>query len=374
MTNTKAFHIPHLDVLRWGSAMMIILLHAYEAWCGWWGQVGLLSNGTHTTLSSGGKVIDQFIRNFGFGVDLFFLISGFLITYLLLEEKKSFGNISIWKFMMRRSFRIWPLYFLIIASGPFLVSWLQEPTPNYFWNLFFMGNFEVIYSQKWLYPFGHLWSICIEEHFYLVWPFIIAFIPKKWLMSVFISLILFSICYRMYAWSNFNEGWYYVFTHTLSRMDVLVIGAIGGYYHSIKPIRIELSRINRLLILGTLIVTLCLEPIVQWETLIMVGFKKYIYVGLSAILMLDYLFNPNFKHFLKPNSVIHYLGKTSYGIYMFGNVILLIIIKQIMQRFEISNLWIFLGLILTFSTLIPIISYEFFEKPLLKLGAKFRRI
>ena len=374
MTNTKALHIPHLDVLRWGSAMMIILLHAYEAWCGWWGQVGLLSNGTHTTLSAWGKVIDQFIRNFGFGVDLFFLISGFLITYLLLVEKKSFGNISIWKFMMRRSFRIWPLYFLIIALGPFLVYWLQEPTPNYFWNLFFMGNFEVIYSQKWLYPFGHLWSICIEEHFYLVWPFIIAFIPKKWLMTVFISLILFSICYRMYAWSNFSNGWYYVFTHTFSRMDVLVIGAIGGYYHSITPIKIELSRINRMLILIALIVALCIEPIVQWETLIMVGFKKYIYVGLSAILMLDYLFNPNFKHILKPNSVIHYLGKTSYGIYMFGNVILLIIIKQIMQRFEISNLWIFLGLILTLSTLIPIISYEFFEKPLLKIAAKFRRI
>lgn len=64
MTNTRNTYIPHLDVLRWIAAMMIILLHAYEAYCGWWGQISLLSNGTKTALSSWGKVIDQFIRNF----------------------------------------------------------------------------------------------------------------------------------------------------------------------------------------------------------------------------------------------------------------------------------------------------------------------
>jgi peptidoglycan/LPS O-acetylase OafA/YrhL len=374
MTNTRNTYIPHLDVLRWIAAMMIILLHAYEAYCGWWGQVGLLSNGTKTALSSWGKVIDQFIRNFGHGVDIFFLISGFLITFLLLEEKKTIGNISIWKFMLRRSFRIWPLYFLIIAIGPIIVSWLQEPSPNYTCNLLFLGNFEIIQSQKWLYPFGHFWSICIEEHFYLVWPFIIAFMPTKRLMTVFLSLILLSICFRMIAWSNFHEGWYYLFTHTLSRIDVLVIGSIGGYYHSISPLKIYLSRIQRVLIFGTLILVMCIEPIVQWDTLIMAAFKKYIYVGLSAVLMLDFLFNPAFKHILKPNSFIHYLGKTSYGIYMFGNVILLIVVKQIMHRFGITNLWIFIGIVFTLSILIPIVSYEFFEKPFLKLSARFRPI
>lgn len=88
MTYPKSTYIPHLDVLRLLAAMMIIMLHAYEAWVGWYGQVGLLSNGTFKTLSSYGSWVDQFIRNFGHGVDVFFLISGFLITYLLLAEKK----------------------------------------------------------------------------------------------------------------------------------------------------------------------------------------------------------------------------------------------------------------------------------------------
>jgi peptidoglycan/LPS O-acetylase OafA/YrhL len=178
----------------------------------------------------------------------------------------------------------------------------------------------------------------------------------------------------MYAWSNFDHGWYYVFTHTLSRMDVLVIGAIGGYYHSISPIQIHLSRMQRYLILGLLISVLSLEPITQWDTLIMVGFKKYVYVALTAILLLDFLFNPSFKHVLKPTSFVHYLGKVSYGIYMFGNVILLVVIKKIMLKFGITNLWIFMGFVLFLSILVPILSYEFFEKPFLKLSARFRVI
>jgi peptidoglycan/LPS O-acetylase OafA/YrhL len=372
MNQSNRLYIPNLDLIRLIAAMMIIMLHAYEAWVGWFGQVGLLSNGTFKTLSSYGAWIDQFIRNLGHGVDVFFLISGFLITYLLLEEKKTNSRISIGKFLIRRSLRIWPLYFLVIAIGPVLVSWLQEPTPNYTWNLFFIGNFDVIFSQKWLYPFSHLWSICIEEHFYLVWPFIIAWVPVKRLMTVFLTLIMLSIGFRMYAWAHFDQGWYYVFAHTLSRMDVLVIGAIGGYFHSLSPIKINLSRLQRLLVLCTLITVFCLEPIVQWDSLIMVGFKKYIYVGLTALLMLDYLFNPNFKRFLKPNSIFHYLGKVSYGIYMFGNLILLIIVKKIMLKFGITDLWVFLGIVILLSTLVPIVSYELFERPFLKLSARFR--
>jgi peptidoglycan/LPS O-acetylase OafA/YrhL len=104
----------------------------------------------------------------------------------------------------------------------------------------------------------------------------------------------------------------------------------------------------------------------------MVGFKKYIYVGLTAILLLDYLFNPTIKHWLKPHSFLHYLGKISYGIYMFGNIILLIVIKKIMLNYQITNLWIYFGLVVSLSILVPVISYELFEKPILKFSARFR--
>ena len=74
MNQSNRLYIPNLDLIRLIAAMMIIMLHAYEAWVGWFGQVGLLSNGTFKTLSSYGAWIDQFIRNLGHGVDVFFLI------------------------------------------------------------------------------------------------------------------------------------------------------------------------------------------------------------------------------------------------------------------------------------------------------------
>ena len=136
--NSDRVYFQNLDVIRFIAAFMVVLVHAYEAWCGWYGQIGILSNGTYKDLSFGGKFVDTFIRNLGIGVDIFFLISGFLITYILLEEKKRFNKISIGKFMIRRALKIWPLYFFLIAITPFLVAWVDSPSPNYFVNLVFI--------------------------------------------------------------------------------------------------------------------------------------------------------------------------------------------------------------------------------------------
>src|SRR6056297_394494 len=202
MSQTKGsgrIYFPYLDVIRFVAAFMIIIYHSYGSWRGWFGEVGFLSGDTYTTLTGFGKLVNRFLGNFEIGVDIFFLLSGFLITYILLMEKERYGKINIKNFLIRRTLRIWPLYFMLIAVAPFLVSWLNEDAPNYLANALFVSNFHTINTGKWMYPFAHFWSICIEEHFYLVWPFIIAFIPNKHLMKVFISLIIISIAFRMYT-------------------------------------------------------------------------------------------------------------------------------------------------------------------------------
>ncbi len=365
-------HFQHLDVVRFIAAFMVVIVHSYEAWCGWFGQVGSLSGETYTDLTKGGKLVDQFLRNLGMGVDVFFLISGFLITYILLEEKKRTGSISIVKFMTRRALRIWPLYFLLIALTPMLINWVEEPAPNYMATIFFVNNFDTIHSQKWAYPFAHFWSICIEEHFYLVWPFIIAFIPRKRLLPVFTLLILSSIIFRIYTWYADPYPWYTIFLHTLSRIDVIVIGAIGAYFYSEKQFEFKLSRLLRLVLFAILICSLAIEQEVLWNSPFLAGFKKYFYIGIISVLLLDYNFNPVYKHRLRQKSFVHYLGKISYGIYMYSNILLLIIIKKVMPICDIKNMYLYFLMVFGLSIVIPIISYELIEKHILKLSKRFR--
>lgn len=358
-------YFEHLDIIRFIAAFMIIIMHGYEAWKGWFGNnITIFDN----------EYGDRFIGNFGIGVDIFFLISGFLITYILLEEKKRFGKIHIWKFMMRRTIRIWPLYFLLIILAPFFVKITHSTSPSYLENIFFLGNFEVIKSGKWAYPFAHFWSIAIEEHFYLVWPFIIALIPNKHLLKTFVFLIILSISFRLYTFLTSGYAWFEIYLHTLSRIDVLIIGGIGAYHYSNKKFHFQLSTLIRRSLFVVLITILAVQSTVNWNSLFMAGFLKYTYISIIAALLLDYNLNPNYKHILPNKSFIHYLGKISYGIYMYGNILLLIVIRKIMLPLGFSSVWVFYLFVIGLSIIVPIISYEIFEKRILKLNKYFRVI
>lgn len=361
----QRIYFAHLDVIRFVAAFMIVILHSYEAWIGWYGGEGFIFEN---------QFIHQFIKNFGIGVDVFFLISGFLITFILLEEKKRFNKIHIGKFMMRRTLRIWPLYFLLIGIAPFLVKWVDSQTPNYLSNILFIGNFEIMSVKTWIYPFAHFWSIAIEEHFYLVWPFLILLVPNKRLLPLFCLLIIASISFRLYTFSTSDNVWFEVFLHTFSRIDVLVIGAIGALFYSRKPFSFELNRSIRISLFLLLILILSINSMVDWDSLLKVGFLKYSYIGIIAILLLDFNLNTKYKHYLPKKSIIHYFGKISYGIYMYGNILLIIIIKKIMWVFQFSSPWIFFSLVFSLSIIIPMLSYELFEKQLLKLNKHFRVI
>lgn len=374
LVKNNKIYFAHLDVVRFLAAFMVTIAHAYEAWNGWFGEIKILRvkpGGDFTLL---GGFLDRFIKNLGIGVEVFFLISGFLITYLLLEEKKRYNKIHIGKFMIRRSLRIWPLYFFLIALAPFLVEWVGKTHPNYIYHILFWGNFDIIAINTWPYPFAHFWSICIEEHFYLVWPFIIAFIPKDKLLIAFISIISFSIAFRIYEAIQYKDSGLVLYLHTFSKIDTLVIGAIGAYFYSENKFNFNLTKSLRILIITILIVSLCIEPVFTMNSPFLAGFKKYFYTGLIAILLMDYNLNKNFKHIMRKKSFAHYLGKISYGIYMYGNILLIIVVKKIMWRFHITNMWAFFGITFVLTIIIPIISYELFEKQILRLNKFFKVI
>ncbi|MES2565286.1 MAG: acyltransferase [Bacteroidota bacterium] len=369
--HTGNIYFANLDLLRFLAAFMVVIAHAYEGWCGWWGYLGFMSeNSDHKTLTTFGGYLNNVIKNGGFGVEVFFLISGFLITYILLVEKETTGRIDIKKFFIRRGFRIWPLYFFLIAVAPFIIEWLEKPSPNYIANIFFYNNFNTMITGNWEYPFAHFWSICIEEHFYLVWPFLIAFIPNKHLLNVFWSVIIISALSR-YGFNASGKGFYYTYLHTLSRMDVLAIGAIGAYMHFNNSLKFSMPKIARIGLYLLFIIIYADSAYNMYESNFLATLRKYFYVAVIAVGMLHFLFNPDALIKFKNKNFIHYLGKISYGIYMYSNILIAIIMEKIIVHYNIANMYIYFLLNIGLTIAISIISYELFEKQFLKLKKRF---
>ncbi|MGZ3903945.1 MAG: acyltransferase family protein, partial [Bacteroidia bacterium] len=219
-------YFKNFDVLRFAAAYLIVLLHCFFGWKAFFGHPDFITSGMSGPMI---EKLELIVNNFSFGVDIFFLISGFLITYLLLSEKETTGKIDVLKFYIRRALRIWPLYFVMILIGPLLSYFFLEQSPGYLFHFLFVGNFDVIYHGTKSPATDHLWSICIEEHFYLICPLILFLIPVKSIPQTLLSIILICIAYRAYiSYSTENYGMT-LYMHTLSRIDVLAIGSLFGY-------------------------------------------------------------------------------------------------------------------------------------------------
>lgn len=367
-------YIPQFDVIRFFAAFMIVIYHSYIAWKGWFSIPGILTNGDYHTFSSYGFRIDQFIRNLPVGVDIFFFISGYLLTYLLLIEKEKFGRINIPKFYIRRGLRIWPLYFFLIGLAPFLILWLGEKQPMYWPNLLFINNFQTIWTNTWDYPFSHFWSICIEEHFYLFWPLVVAFVPSKKLLQAIAMLIAFSWGYKLYTYFFLPANWYHLYLHTFSRMDIILMGGLLAALYLKKPFEFRLNGILVSFLYLLLIILMAFDDLSNYENLYNGVLRKPVYMLLMGLLMMDFLFNPDRGRQILKFKPLLYLGKVSYGIYMYGNILVLIVIKKVLYTFQISNIYLYFSLIAALSLIIPVISYELLEKPFLKLKRKFTLI
>jgi peptidoglycan/LPS O-acetylase OafA/YrhL len=378
-------HFYNLDILRFVAAFMIVVLHGYGAFLGWIHRPAFLAAAPtdYSLPSKTGFYVERFIDNLSLGVDFFFLISGFLITYLLLKERQSFGKIHIGKFYIRRALRIWPLYFFIIAIAHWWVKYMEMPEPIYRWTALFANNFQAIVydgikmngvdiaSQ---YPFMHFWSVCVEEHFYLVWPLLLTFIPVKKLPWCFGAIILVSISFRAYAYYCLPHPVSYIYWHTLSKMDILALGGLLAWFHFRKPLVLKIPGWFRLIFYLVAIVALVIFPVKATNSLLDVTLRDYLFVFIFLFLLANYLFNPNAWLNFKKKNFIHYLGKISYGIYIYHNILFLFVIKKIMYAYDLKYLPLFWVAYIAIVVGVSAISYELLEKPFLKLKDRFALI
>jgi len=175
----------------------------------------------------------------GIGVCFFFVLSGYLITGILLKNREEIdrGNASlsdsIKVFFIRRSLRIFPIYFLAIA-----ITYALDITPvreTVFWLVSYTSNFLMAQKGDFYGSIGHLWSLSVEEQFYLLWPWIILLTPRKHLLTVIISIIGSALIYR-HICGIFKVPYVSVYVMTPGNMDYFGIGAISAYirYYNIR--------------------------------------------------------------------------------------------------------------------------------------------
>lgn len=364
--DTQRIHFNNLDTLRFLAAYLIVLLHCFFGWKVKFGQPPFL-----TSLSpKWTEKLEMVIHNFSFGVDIFFIISGFLITYLLLVEKERSGKVDVIKFYIRRAFRIWPLYFFMILLAPLLTYFLNEQDPTYIYHFFFLGNFDLIEHGTKSVATNHLWSICIEEHFYLVCPLLIGLIPLKKLPQVLLFIIFISILFRGFGLIYTSDYGMASYVHTLSRIDILALGSLFGYLFYHKRIAFNNSLPVRLIIYTIFILVFLNISYNESGNFLADTMKKYIFAIPVAYWMGNFLFNPD-AVLLSPKPIMTNLfGKVSYGIYMFNPVIIFVLIS-LFEKYTYQNYFVFLGLVHVSLAITTYLSYRFIELPFLALKEKY---
>lgn len=306
----------------------------------------------------------------GYAVDMFFVLSGFLITYLLFIEKEKTGTINFKKFYLRRIFRIWPIYYLAVSIALILIYLDIIPIHginlNYsiFLYLFFMANVAKILGLK--LPFiSPLWSVGVEEQYYLIWPHLIKR-TTNYIKSFIIFLIVFwFIKFIAYYFLSPTSTLYQFLS--ITRLNIMCIGAIGAYLvHSKHKILKIIYRKDLQVISWLILIISCVYQPIHLYSFIDPEVNALFYL----IIILNVATNNNNLISLE-NKLMNFIGKISYGIYVYHLLVLFLLSKIIIHyNLHLNHLSIFTIEILS-SIMVATISFYYFEKPFLTLKHKY---
>lgn len=260
------------------------------------------------------------------GVDIFFVLSGFLITHNLLKEKKdSSNNLGIKfkhlkNFIFRRSLRIFPIYYVLILVlalvGTETYTSIGE---NLAYYLSYTSNILFFRTQQWDGMLSHLWSLAVEEQFYLIWPWLIIFVPEKHVFKVIIGSFIFGILSTFVLKAIFpGKDMLDVLTPTC--FDAFSLGGIWAYLKVYQTEKIEHYK-RAFLKIGILcFVFFLFREIYQFDPLI--PNRTFISVIALALIIFAIEFNNTWVHnFILENRFLIFIGKISYGVYLFHPII-----------------------------------------------------
>lgn len=355
------FHLKGLDSYR-AIAALIVLIGHIELFKN---EYGISFNWYNT----------QFIKYTGghIAVVLFFALSGFLISMLLLKEKDKYNDVSIRKFYMRRIFRVWPLYYFVILVSYILIGF-SPGSLTFILCLTIFPNIGHAIGAGWSVS-PQIWSIGVEEQFYLAWPWIAKKAKNLLIVSGVIFIVITILPHAtLFVATKFNTSADTLKTITkifaATKFNCMAMGGIvAALYHQKSKI-VKILNKNNIISYGLIVL-----PFILWFS----GFHiKYftdeMYAVLFSISILNISTNPaiidiDFK-------IPAYLGKISYGIYMYHWIVLELLFRTDIITIKNNLLFNILIYVLAISgtILLSTISYYYFERIFLRIKDKYSRL
>jgi len=348
----KRIYLPGLNGIRAIAAIAVIISH-----------IGLNLD-LYQIPKAGGYALASF------GVTMFFALSGFLITYLLLSEKAKTDTISIRKFYFRRILRIWPLYYFYLLVVLIFVGYNIN---SYSWMYFFLlPNVPFALEASAVFaatlPYlAHYWSVGVEEQFYAFWPWVIR--KSK---NVFVVLIVFAVSFFLFKLFLTFIGapkFFITFFH-YTRFGCLAMGGIAAYLlFNRNEILLKITKHK-------------FAEIIAWGIVVLIAIDKFhlfsiidheIVTIATLIIIINQVYNSK-KLISLENKIFDYLGKISYGLYIYNPLIIYLVsipLRKIIRGDTLLNVVLIYTITIVMVIMVSHLSYFYFEKLFLKFKDQF---
>ena len=359
----RSFYRPELDVLRFGAFLLVFIHHGFPLtaaeYTGWGVPAPLAA-----LLAAGA-------RAGALGVDLFFALSAYLITELLLREQRARGSFQIRAFYIRRILRIWPLYFsaLLVLLPLLYLALPGDKMPRNFLLafLFFGGNWACAWWNLYPTSLALLWSVSIEEQFYIVWPWLMRLFGPRLQLCAWGMLAVATItrAFLIATRTDLTGMDVRIWTNTLARLDPIAGGALLAVLlqgeipkHRVRSRALWIASGGiALWIAGSMLK----DP--GWIWLV-----TYPLAAGGCVAILYGAFTPDGG---RAPGILTYLGKISYGLYVF-HVAAIRLVQTITGPSLSGPMVLLLALALTVAA--AALSYRYLESPFLRLKNRFERI
>ena len=364
-------YFPGFNALRFFAAFLVVIFHIEET-----RLMFELPNHCDWSIVSHGRL----------AVTFFFVLSGFLITYLLLKEHTRHDDVSVSRFYMRRVLRIWPLYFSMVAMGLLVIPLLSkaakvpyespyngmEVLPYYLFFMPFLVN--LFYGNHFLTP---LWSIGVEEIYYGVWAPVFKWL-RSWIVPIMLGVVLVKSAIGIWATqfpadSRLNE------LLAMLQFDAMAIGGLAAWLLYRREVPLEesffFSRLAQVVLFVPLVLRLIGHNGLMENSSVYAFFSRPVLVdlwtmSLFAWLLVNVSLNPKSLLCLE-NRILNRLGDISYGIYMLHCLVISLLmvpfVDDLKDDTEFGMTLLIHVVIITVTILLALASKRYLEDPFLRL-------